>query len=189
MVLTSFSPFVQTETGSCLSLFFFFFFFLLNSKLPSFLPAVSGFLTMWIWWLTFPRCEMQIWDVGSFPCLSRDFSESMVPLSFLFNVSLLIQMVFLLATVLLGLLQYLISHVLDCSLYTHLKLGWLWELLGDHTKLLSLVHWDRQVSPPSVHFRAYLIKLLRLTISSSFDRGMFEACSGNLLVAAQLRSC
>lgn len=168
------------ETVSCLSLFFF------NSKLASFLPAVSGFLP--VWWLTFPRCEMQMWEVGSFPCLSRGFSESMVLLSFLINLTLLIQMVFLLATVFWGLLQYLISHVLECSLYMHLKLGWLWEFLEDHTKLLNLVCWHRQIPPSPLHFRVYLVKLSCLTTSSSFDRGVFGACSGNLLASAQLGS-
>lgn len=176
-------PLFKMETVSCLSLFF-----LVQRFLPSFLPAVSGFLPMWMWWLTFPRCEMQVWEVGSFPCLSRGFSESMVLLSFLINASLLIQMVFLLATVVLGLLQYLISHVLECLLYTCLKLGRPWELLEDHTKILNLVRWHRQIPPPPAHFRAYLVKLLCLTISSSFNRGVLGACSGNLLVGAQLRS-
>lgn len=107
---------------------------------------------MWMWWLTVLRCEMWMWEVEYFPCLSRGFSVCGA-VEFL-NVSLLIQMVFLLATVFLALLQNLVSHALECSLqFTHLILCWLWELLEDCTKLVNLVHWPKQVPSSPVHFR------------------------------------
>ena len=55
-----------------------------------------------------------------------------------------------------------------------LKLGWLWELLEDHAKLLNLVHWHRQIPPPPVRFRAYLVKLLFDNIKLLWQRSVWS---------------
>lgn len=118
-----------------------------SPPVQSFLPSFLQFLDLYQCGCddsNFPdvKCKWGKWDLS---LASLGVSWSLMLLCFLNNMSLLHFWV---------LLWYLVSHVLECSLYSCLKLVWLWEILEYHAKLLNVACWCRQIPPARVSFGA-----------------------------------